>query len=152
MSNSNWFKANSDDNSSGSIVVSFSSHWEDKLRSGEVSLVFRRRFPKSFTAKKLYIYIGSPESKLIGVANIDSIDLFSLQQAFKQRDRAAISKSELEQYFKGYEEVGGYWLSDISLFDNPLSFQYVNDQTGFTPPQSFVRVSSKANQWLDKHS
>ena len=126
MRGSNWFKADSVDNSSDSIVVSFSNHWEEKLESGIVKLVFRRRFPKSFHAKKVYLYVGSPRSSFIGVADIESVEAFSFQKALEERENAAISEGDLEKYFKGYEEIGGYRLSKIRLFETPLALRYVS--------------------------
>jgi predicted transcriptional regulator len=139
------------DTSSDSIVVSFSSHWEQNLIAGKINLILRRRVPKSFNAKKMYLYIGSPKSSFIGVADIKSVEALSFEEALKELENAAISKAELEQYFQGYNEVGGYRISDIRLFLKPLSLQYVSEETGFSPPQSFVRVSSAADSWMEKH-
>jgi len=151
MRSSNWFKAESPDDSSDSVVVSFASHWESKIVAGEVSLVFRRRFPKSFQAKRMYLYVGSPRSSLVGVAAIERTEDFSLEDALAECESAAISQVELEKYFKGYEKIGGYHLSDICFFEDALSLAYVSEETGFTPPQSFVRVSKDADQWLMTH-
>ena len=152
MNSFNWFTAKSPENASNSIVVSFSSHWEEQLFSRYISLVFRRRVPISFEAKRLYVYLGSPRSHIIGVANINCVEFFSIESALRNLDYAAISREELNNYFRGYEEIGGYRLSKIDFFMSTLTFPYLNAETGFVPPQSFLRVSAEADRWLMKHS
>ena len=150
MSKLNWFKADTPDDRSQDILVSFSSRWNDLLRNGSINLVFRRRYPKTLGAKRMFIYVGSPYSEIIGFSIIKDIKPMTFTEGIRLLDKAQITKPELEMYFQGYSSVGGYRVSKITLFDSPVSLQTLRGESGFSPPQSFVFLSKRASIWLDQ--
>lgn len=152
MRDSNWFKGESSEHCSNSVVVSFSDRWQPHLRENRIKLVFRRRVPKTFEANTMFLYIGSPTSSLIGVAHISRIEHLSRIEATSEIRDACISEKELNEYFEGYSEIGAYRISDIRLFKEDLPLKHLKQEAGFSPPQSFVRVSKGANEWLMGHA
>ena len=151
MRDSNWFKGESSEHYSGSIVVSFSTAWQKRNNLQAASLVFRKRVPTTFSVRKMYLYIGSPHSRIVGFASVTSIDKYTLSEALAARGRANISELDLVQYFGRSETIGGYNIGLITEFSEPLLLPYLKREAGFVPPQSFVRVSKEAEKWLMQH-
>lgn len=152
MRDTNWFKGESSEDYSKSVVVSFSDRWRPLLRENRIKLVLRRRVPKTFEANTMFLYVGSPTSCVIGVARISRIDHLSRIEANSEMQDACISEKEIFEYFKGYSEIGAYRISNIRFFKEDLSLKYLRREAGFSPPQSFVRISKKANDWFMGHA
>ena len=152
MRDTNWFKGESPEHYSKSVVVSFSDRWRPFLRENRIKLVLRRRVPKTFVANTMFLYIGSPTSCVIGVASILRIEHLSRIEANSEMQGACISEKEIAEYFEGYSEIGAYRISNIRFFKEDLPFKFLKREAGFSPPQSFVRISKQANDWFMGHA
>lgn len=150
MIGNNWFKAKTNEERSGDILVSFASRWKAPLVDKGVEFIFRRRFPTSFSPCRMFFYIGAPYSELIGYSFIKKVTRINLSEALELVDGACITRDELEKYFQGYGEIGCYQVYDITLFKAPISLADLRGETGFSPPQSFVSLSMQAMRWLDE--
>lgn len=148
MSEHNWFKAKSPTERSGDILVSFDSKWRHLLKGRTIEYVVRRRYPKSFSPRRMYLYVGSPHSELIGFANVNELRTITLKEGLQILGKTSLTKRELDSYFGGYEEIGCYTVSPTTLFKQPLSLDVLRTRSGFSPPQSFVALSERASDWL----
>jgi predicted transcriptional regulator len=148
MSERNWFKATSPANRSGDILVSFDAKWLQVFTQGSVESIVRRRYPKSFAPRRMYLYIGSPHSCLIGFVNINGLRSIAPQDAEQIISSTNLTTNELNSYFAGYERIGCYAVSPVALFRSALSLDTLRVASGFSPPQSFVALSRRASDWL----
>lgn len=146
----NWFKAENDNDRSGDILVSFDAKWDAGFKNENIRYVFRKRVPTAFKPKDMYIYISSPIKTLIGRARIKSVKKLPADNSLEFAKGAAISQEELKEYIGTYEEVGIYEIDRIHLFSCPVPLDYLQSKTGFTPPQSFVALSHRASELLQK--
>jgi predicted transcriptional regulator len=152
MSEFNWFKAQTALDRSRDILIPFSSKWNGPLRTGSVSHIFRRRYPKAFCPKRAFVYVASPFSEILGMFQIAHLKPVTLSEALQLAQSAAISEAELRVYFTGYQSIGCYSVGDISLFRNPVTLATLRGVCRFYPPQGFISLSQKASEWLDNAS
>lgn len=148
MSERNWFKADSIAERSGDILVSFDSKWRDLLMGNSIEYIVRRRYPKSFSPRRMYLYVGSPHSELIGFADIGQLRTITFNEGLQVLGEAGLTRYDLDSYFSGYEGLGCYALSGTTIFKQPLSLEALRSHSGFSPPQSFVALSQRASDWL----
>ena len=152
MNQRNWFKASTPSERSGDILVSFDARWRAPLIEHPISSVLRRRVPKSFAPRRMYLYVGSPHSHILGHADVKDVSSLSLQEGLRALPTTGVTESELRAYFTGYPNIGCYLIGPVVTFARPLSRQELHAQSGFSPPQSFVALSFRASEWLAQHA
>lgn len=96
----------------------------------------------------MYLYVGSPHSELIGIADIGELRTITLDEGLQILGKTGLTRYELDSYFSGYEDLGCYTLSGTTIFKQPLSLEALRTRSGFSPPQSFVALSQRASDWL----
>ena len=148
MKADNWFKAATSEDRSGDILVSFDPSWLNALRSGSIKYVLRRRYPKTFVPQQMYLYVGRPHSKLIGFARVLALRDVTHSQAALLERHTGLTTEQLNTYFGKYGKLGCYVLSSVTLYAEPLTYVQLREQSGFSPPQSFVALSRRASEWL----
>jgi predicted transcriptional regulator len=148
MRERNWFRADSLHERSGDILVSFDSKWLDRLRGGAVERIVRRRYPKSFSPRRMYLYVAAPHSELIGFVYVNALHTIVLNEGIRLLTKTGLTRDELESYFTGYENLGCYAVSPTTLLKPALSLEALRAGSGFSPPQNFVALSRRASDWL----
>ncbi|MGO9772270.1 MAG: hypothetical protein ACLPSW_22515 [Roseiarcus sp.] len=128
------------DRPAGSVVYSFFQKWERPIRSGEVQIFFRKRFP-SQKPERVYFYIGSPTSALIGSAAVEKLENIEKKDALFRAEQGCISRDELDRYIGDRETVGAFYLVDFRLFKHPVSLKRIHEKIGLLPPQNFQKLS-----------
>ena len=149
MNDTKSFKARSSEERSGDVLVSFSSKWRAPLVDGSIGCVFRRRYPKSFIPKRMFVYIAAPYSEVIGVFIIKNLTAVKLDDALTMTSTSHVSEDETKKYFEGYQTVGCYVIEPTKLFNKPITLEQVRKTWAFYPPQSFVTLSMSASNWFD---
>ena len=139
MSDKKWFKAQSAAERSGDILVSFDARWRDSMSSGRIHYVLRRRYPKSFRPHRMYLYIGSPHSQLIGFTSINEVRPINFKEGLRILVASGLTRRELASYFSGYEKVGCYVISSVAVFKQPLALEILRARSGFVPPKALLR-------------
>ncbi len=152
MTGYNIFKAGSVADRSEDILVSFSSKWRDAIYNKEIKFVFRRRCPASFVPRRVYIYLASPHSEVVGFFTLMNLRRVSLSEAKTLEHDAHLTARELQDYFEGYDAVGCYAIKDTVLLLVPIRLTEIRQALRFYPPQSFVVASIVASDWLEKMS
>lgn len=150
MSNSISFKSQTVAERSGDILVSFSSRWAVRLRGNFPKYVFRRRVPNSFAPIRVFIYLASPVSQIIGSFSVKKIQQLALADALNLAGDAQIDTEELIAYFHGYDKMGCYIVEKSVLFVRPISLLELREHFDFFPPQSFVALSAESSNWIDE--
>ena len=145
----NALKAQDSDSFSDAIVVSFDGRWLDKLRSGAVSLVFRKRGPKALVPRWIYVYVGSPHSFILGRLPVLKYERLPLDAALKRAPHAGLSREELALYLFNYDSVAAFTVRALELARSARSLSYLRSSFSFSPPQSFLVLSKDGQRELD---
>lgn len=132
-----------------SVIYSFKGKWLDRLKAGQVQVFFRKRMPREKPCR-VYLYVGSPVSAIIGWA--DAIELFKADpnHAMQLTSEGAIDPDELGDYLKDAQSVGVIRLGRPHLFQRPLEISRVRRVFNFHPPQNFVQISGNDARKLDE--
>ena len=143
-------KSEGSKNGSESIVVSFDSRWLKPLHENRISVVFRKRGPRSFSPKYIYVYVGSPVSALVGRTKVTKYEWMPLESALCKAQDGFIKEEELRNYAGRYSELAVFSVERFQAMPNTLSLQYLHDTFEFYPPQSFLRLSIQGEAELEK--
>lgn len=146
----NELKANSSDDSSEAIVISFDAKWGEILKQSSVTRVFRKRAPRSITPRFIYVYIGAPVSALIGRCEVSALEWLPTKEALTLASDGAISEDELRRYAGDYDALAVYTVDPIEACRSPLSFSHLQETFAFSPPQSFFVLSKTGQHQLDE--
>lgn len=136
-------------NKEKNVIYSFKGKWLEPILNGHVGTFFRKRFPKE-KPDRVYLYIGSPTSAIIGWAEVISLNRAETSIAISMSEDGAIDRSELSEYLNGATSVGVFKLGKINLFDNYLSVSDVRRVFNFHPPQNFVQIDECDASKLDE--
>lgn len=136
-------------NKEKNVIYSFKGKWLEPILNGDVRAFFRKRFPKE-KPDRVYLYVGSPTSALIGWAEVCSLNRAETSAALSMSDDGAIDRSELSEYLDGSKYVGVFKLGKISLFENYLSVSDARQVFNFHPPQNFVQIDECDAAKLDE--
>ena len=132
-----------------SVVISFASRWLTPLVEGRVHAVIRRQFPKARQPAWLYAYVASPVSELVLRAEVKSITQVNLDESLRYSSELLLSRGEIATYFEGYEEMGLYLLGLSTPSRTSLKLGRLQEAGRFSPPQSFLYLSSEGREFLD---
>ena len=143
-------KATSTTDQSDSVVVSFDAVWQQKLSSRVVSVVIRKRIPKTLRPHWLYFHLNAPIGAIGGRAEIRDASDMSLAKAKVLAKELALSTAEITSYFQGAKTIGCYHLGTIQLLTRPLSLAIIRKQLIYFPPQSFMILSKEAKGVIDR--
>jgi|CXWL01.1.fsa_nt_gi predicted transcriptional regulator len=146
----NKLKAAKDDRDTPSLILAFTSEWEQPLTDNRVSAVFRRKGPVDRELGYLYAYVGAPVSALIGRAKVTAYQRMPVEAAFKLADKGKIKADVLREYARGKDELGVFRLGKFEPFSAPVSAEKLASAFGLVPPQNFVFISKQGKAALDK--
>lgn len=126
-------------NKEKNVIYSFKGKWLEPILNGDVRVFFRKRFPKE-KPDRVYLYVGSPTSAIIGWAEVHSLSRVEAGVAINMSKYGAIDRSELSKYLDGSEFVGVFEIGEINIFRKKLSVSDVRHVFNFHPPQNFVQI------------
>ncbi|MBB6190871.1 putative transcriptional regulator [Sphingobium wenxiniae] len=124
------------------VVYSFEGRWEDSLRSGKVRVFFRKRRPVN-VPERIYLYVGVPIKKIIGYAEVDKIADISQSEAISIKSYGHITKDEIVTYMGERKYINAIYIKNHKIFKTPLSLNFLEENFGFNPPQSFSNLDEK---------
>lgn len=136
-------------NKEKNVIYSFKGKWLEAILNGDVRAFFRKRFPKE-KPKRVYLYIGSPISAIIGWSEVYSLDRVETSIALNMSEDGAIHRSELSEYLDGSTSVGVFKIGEINHFENYLSVSDVCRVFNFHPPQNFMQIQQSDAAKLDE--
>lgn len=132
---------------SGSVIYSFNGRWEEALCSGNVRVFFRKKRPVTLP-ERVFFYVGVPVKRIIGYAYIDDIDLVNFNEAVSIRHQGCITENELIKYIGSGGSVYALKIRKTVIFRVPIDLEYLSEEFGFNPPQSFSNVSNRFERRL----
>lgn len=132
---------NNENSKPRSVVYSFEGRWEEPLRIGSVRVFFRKRRPVVLP-EMVFFYVGVPVKQIIGFSNVERIEPTNLSQAKSARKSGAITENELIKYIGDRVAVHAIYIGEPTIFPEPFELRELENNFGFSPPQSFSNVGS----------
>jgi predicted transcriptional regulator len=142
-------KATDPADATSSIVVSFDAKWKLPLTHQQVSVVFRKRGPKSRELDWIYLYMSTPEGAIVGRGKVARYEMLPLKEALKLCPKALLTEKELGDYAFGYESLAVFFLANVQVAKTPLTLDRLAKEYEFKPPQSFIIMSKSGKRALD---
>ena len=136
-------KAESGDDRSEAIVVSFHRQWLAPLTQGLVRSIIRKRVPRLSPVSRLYAYVASPVASIVGCFDVSGIESgLRRSQAYSQARDLCLTKQEIDEYWAAGENgIGIYHLGRGEMFRKRLPLREIRKSLVFHPPQSFLFLS-----------
>ena len=133
------------------ILVSFHSKWLEHFLSKKISYVFRKRIPITFKPNKLFIYLTNPHKMVIGYSKIKYVFYANKAEGYNYLEKACLDSEEYRKYVDVNDEIGVYEVEHIKIAKKHLTLNYIRKTfLKFAPPQSFVKISKEATDFLMK--
>jgi len=111
-----------------------------KLVAGDKKFEFRKILPKQ-KVSHIVIYATSPMKKIVGVAEVESIDVASPAITWEKTKHAAgISYDAYMEYFKNVKQAVAIKIKNITRLSNFIEPDRI--RKGFKVPQSFLYTDS----------
>jgi len=142
-------KAETIDEQSDGIVVSFASAWRQPLLKKKFKAVIRKRIPKTIKPRWLYFHINSPLGAICARSEILSILELSPTQARARAQEFALSAKAVDDYVSDDISIGCYELGQITTAIRDLTSEELNQHMTYHPPQSCLILSLTAKQLID---
>ena len=110
-----------------------------RIMSGRKKYEFRRSIFRK-PVNRIYLYLSSPEKKIVGYFKYQSYYEGSVEEIWKiAKDEAAATEAAYLDYFKNTKKAFAIKIGDFMAFDIPVDPWKSRD---FLPPQSFRYVKS----------
>lgn len=142
-------KSQDKNDASDSILVSFDAKWAKPLIDGSVSQVFRKRGPKSTSPRWVYVYAGAPIKAVIGRLPVIHLRQLTIKESLALVNEGALKRSELEEYAGEYGSLFVFAVGGFQSASSAATFHKLKENYGFSPPQSFLILSSQGKNELD---
>ena len=143
-------KALTAESRSDAIVVSFGANWFDRLKQRSFCAVIRKRTPRTFIPRWMYIHVNAPKSSICARARIASIEVIPKQMALMMTRDLDLSEEKISAYIGGSSTVGLYRLNDISFPGAEVTAGEIDEHVVYYAPQSFFAVSREGKRVLDR--
>ena len=120
------------------VLLSIKPEFAYKIFDGTKKYEFRKQIFKDSSVKKVIVYSSSPEQKVIGEFNIDTILSDTPSAIWLQtRDYSGISQAFYEEYFRGRKNAYAIKVASTELYEQKKN---LSDFDIIYPPQSFAYV------------
>lgn len=118
------------------VLLSIKPEFVAKIFSNEKQYEFRKVIFKNKQVKDVVIYASSPVSKVVGEFKIDKIIGDTPDKVWKlTKDKAGITKSYFDNYFKGKQVAYAIKIKQATQYDKPIDLQDLGVKCA---PQSFM--------------
>lgn len=135
---------------STSIIVSFHHNWLQPLLNNDVSVIFRKRGPRQIKPAWIYVYVGQPESSIIGRLPIKHYSQLNIAEALQLSQEGQISKHDLQDYAGTYKKLAVFRVETLQRSSPHISRKTLVEKFNFFPPQSFLILSTQGKILLDE--
>ena len=143
-------KAETPENRSDAIVVSFDNIWYAPLHRHGFSAIIRKRVPTRFKPSWIYFHINAPKSAICARAPLKRIDHVDLKSVIDMKEFLGLSRDEIIKYVGPSASIGVYILERIDLAPVEVSINQLAEHLIYHPPQSFFALSTPAKTVVDR--
>lgn len=91
----------------------------------------------------MYVYAGAPIKAVVGRLQVTACIRSSLKDCLNVATEGKITPSDLTSYAASYDELYVFSVGKYEPFKSILTFDTLKEQFGFSPPQSFMILSSE---------
>ena len=120
------------------VLLSIKPEFAYKIFDGTKKYEFRKQIFKDSSVKKVIVYSSSPEQKVIGEFNIDTILSDTPSAIWLQtRDYSGISQAFYDEYFRGRQNAYAIKVASTRIYEQKKD---LSDFDIMFPPQSFAYV------------
>lgn len=130
---------------SASVIYSFKSRWADDIETGRIGVFFRKRGPAS-KPSRVFIYLGSPISAVVAVADVDRMEDVDLARSVELTKLGRITEDELKRYIGPHGAAKAIFLKNHKRLKRPLPVNELRRIFNFHPPQNFMQVSKEVER------
>ncbi len=118
------------------VLLSIKPEYAWEILRGTKKYEFRRLIFKNNNVRRIYLYVTSPVSKIVGSFEVGRIFENSPSALWKRYGKASgISKRDFFVYFKGSPKAFAIEIRKVQHFNDAIDPRLVF--ADFTPPQSF---------------
>ena len=100
----------------------------------------------------LYVYAGAPIKAIVGRLQVTSCAKSPLQDCLEMSALGDLAPSEISNYAANYADLYVFSVLEYESFKTVLSFESLREQFGFSPPQSFMILSTEGEAAIEKAS
>jgi predicted transcriptional regulator len=126
---------------SGELVIAFipiKPKYVDRIINGEKLYEFRKASIRP-DLTHLIIYSGSPIKKIVGIAEVETIEVGAPSKIWeKTKHVAGISRAEFREYFRGKKNAYAIKLKKVHVLSRQINPEDIKN--GFNIPQSYSYV------------
>lgn len=122
------------------VVISIRPQYSERIMDGSKTVELRRRFPVSAPQGTVaYIYSTSPVRAMVGMAQIKDVLKLPVAEIWRRfSEKASITKQDFDRYFDGTDHGYALLFEQVKPFSSPLPLEFLREQFGFEPPQSYL--------------
>jgi predicted transcriptional regulator len=121
------------------VLISIHARFAELILLGAKTVELRRRFSIQAQGSRLLIYATYPTAAVVGSAIIERVEHLSTDDLWHQYgEAAAVSRSELDEYFHGRSAGCALILAAPRRFDRPISLEDMRGAHALRPPQSYL--------------
>ena len=122
------------------VLLSIKPEFVHKIFEGTKKFEFRKRVFKDISVKKVIVYSSSPEQKVVGEFEIESILSDAPDKIWEQtKVHSGITQEFYNDYFKGCDKAYAIKIATIKKYRKSKSLADYNIHSA---PQSFVYVDA----------
>ena len=128
-----------------SVIYSFKARWLDDIEAGNIGVFFRKRGPAS-KPESVFIYVGSPCSSVIAIADVDRMEDVHLERSLELAKLGRITDDELTSYIGSHGKAKAIFLKNHRTLKRPLGIKELRRIFNFHPPQNFMQISQEVRK------
>ena len=122
------------------VLLSIKPEFVHKIFEGTKKFEFRKRVFKDISVKKVIVYSSSPEQKVVGEFEIESILNDTPDKIWEQtRLYSGITQAFYDEYFKGCGKAYALKIASMKKYSKP---KFLADYNIRSAPQLFVYVDA----------
>ncbi len=130
------------------IILSFSGHWYEPLRTGKLSVVFRKMAPR-FELDWIYAYLAAPIKAIVARARVTRCEHIDVDMAVALADCGAIAPDELRAYAKRWSQLWVLHIGEIEMAQSPVAYETLRNEYGYYQSSTYTPLSASGTAALD---
>lgn len=132
------------------IILSFHSHWADRIAKGEIKAVFRKKGPQKRIPKWMYAYVSTPLSSIVSKLLVTNVEYLSIDDAVAHSKAGLLSETQLREYADKAKGLYVFHVGQVINATAPLTLGILIERFGFWPSANYIPLSDEGVEQLDK--
>lgn len=134
------------------VLLSLRPRFATAILEGKKTVELRRVHMLAPAGSLLLLYSSSPMRAIVGTATLDRLQESTPRQLWEEvMSRAAISRGEYDEYYRGARRAFALHLRDVRALPTPSPLAVMRSSAGVSPAQSFRYVTADEASLLAGH-